>query len=166
VSSCLITLMEIDPVSETLCHLWDIRQWTTSRNQVILCIIYHQTLHTQSIILCGNRWTADLVCVKSSNRFQHWNQYIPYLFQTQVFPPIIHPFYKIGMISYSSCFLFADDIKTFCEIKSPHDSLLLQMDINCVHGGFISSFMKFKVNNTRVLSFSRKTSFLSFNYKL
>jgi hypothetical protein len=34
-----------------------------------------------------------------------------------------------GVVKYSNCFLFADDIKDFGEVKSPRDSLLLQSDI-------------------------------------
>jgi hypothetical protein len=65
-----------------------------------------------------------------------------------------------GVVKYSNCVLFADDIKIFREIKSPHDSLLLQSDINCVRGWCISNFMKLNVNKTRVISFSRKTNLL------
>jgi hypothetical protein len=35
-----------------------------------------------------------------------------------------------GVVKYSNCLLFADEIKIFPEIKSPHDSFLLHSDIN------------------------------------
>jgi hypothetical protein len=71
-----------------------------------------------------------------------------------------------GVVKYSNCLLFADDIKIFREIKSPHDSFLLQSDINCVHGWCISDFMKLNVNKTRVITFSRKMNLCLFDYKL
>lgn len=71
------------------------------------------------------------------------------------------------MIRYSDHFvLFDDDIRVFSEIKPAHESLLLQRNINCVHGQFISNFIKLKVNSTSVLSVPIITSLLSFDYKL
>jgi hypothetical protein len=74
--------------------------------------------------------------------------------------------YLFGVVKYSNCLLFADDIKIFREVKSPPDSLLLHTDINCVLGWCISNFMKLNINKTRVISFSRKTNLLLFDYKL
>jgi hypothetical protein len=71
-----------------------------------------------------------------------------------------------GVVKYSDCLLFADDIKLFREINSPHDSFLLQCDTNCVRGLCISNFMKLNVKKTRVISFSRKTKLRHFDYQL
>jgi hypothetical protein len=71
-----------------------------------------------------------------------------------------------GVVKYSNCLLFADDIKIFREVKSPRDILLLQSDTNCVRGLCFSNFMKLNVTKTRVISFSTKTNLLLFDYKL
>jgi hypothetical protein len=71
-----------------------------------------------------------------------------------------------GVVKYSNCLLLSDDIKSFREIKSPQDSLLLQCDKNCVLGWCISNCKKFNINKTRPISFCRKTNLLLFDIKL
>ena len=70
-----------------------------------------------------------------------------------------------GVVSYSNCRFFADDINVFREIKSLHDSLSLQSDINRFRRWCIANSTKLNANKTRVIS-SRKPKLLGFRYKL
>jgi hypothetical protein len=68
-------------------------------------------------------------------------------------------------INHSRYLLFADDINIFRAIKSPYDCSLLH-DIESVQSWCTANFMKLNINKTRVISFSRKTATLFFQYKL
>jgi hypothetical protein len=69
-------------------------------------------------------------------------------------------------INHSRYLLFADDIKIFRAIRSPYDCSLLQSDIDSVQSWCTANFMKLNISKTRVISFSRKTNTLFFQYKL
>lgn len=56
--------------------------------------------------------------------------------------------------------------QSFLWKKPTCDSLLLQRNINCACGWFISNFIKLKFNNTSVLSVTINSDLLGFNYKL
>jgi hypothetical protein len=59
-------------------------------------------------------------------------------------------------IQYSEYLLFADDLKIFRVIKSAKDYKLLQSDIDC--------HMKLNTLKTNIISFTRKTNSIHFNY--
>jgi hypothetical protein len=69
-------------------------------------------------------------------------------------------------INHSRYLLFADDIKIFRAIRSPYECSLLQSDIDSVQSWYTANFMKLNISKTRVISFSRKTNTLFFQYKL
>jgi hypothetical protein len=69
-------------------------------------------------------------------------------------------------INYSRYLIFADDIKIFRAIKSPNDCNRLQSDSYSVQGWCTANFMKLNISKTRVISFSRKTNTLTYDYKL
>jgi hypothetical protein len=69
-------------------------------------------------------------------------------------------------VIFSRCLLFGDDIKIFRVIKSPNDCNQVQSDIDSVQGWFTANFMKLSISKTRVISFSRKTNSLIYDYEL
>jgi hypothetical protein len=70
------------------------------------------------------------------------------------------------VINHSNCLLYADDLKVYRAINSPSDCLLLQSDIDCVHGWCSENFMKLNFSKIRVISFTKKTNVLSTNIDL
>jgi hypothetical protein len=71
-----------------------------------------------------------------------------------------------NVINYSRYLLFADDIKILRVIKSPNDCNRLQTDIDSVQGWFTANFMNLNISKARVISSSRKTNTLIYDYKL
>jgi hypothetical protein len=69
-------------------------------------------------------------------------------------------------ISYSKFILFADDLKIYRNINYVHDYKLLQSDINSVQNWCFENAMTLNVGKTTIISFTRKTVGLHFNYKL
>jgi hypothetical protein len=69
-------------------------------------------------------------------------------------------------VQYCKILIFADDVKIFRVINSPHDCLLLQSDINSVSDWCFANSMRLNTAKTRVMSYTRKTNFLSYNYQL
>jgi hypothetical protein len=69
------------------------------------------------------------------------------------------------VINNSNCLLFAD-LESCREISSPTDYLLLQSDIDCVHKWCSTNFMKPNFSKIRVISFTRKTNVLNYQYGL
>jgi hypothetical protein len=63
-------------------------------------------------------------------------------------------------------YTFSDDIKIFRPVYSPQDCYLLQSDINSVQGWCTANCMKLNIGKTKVISFSRKTNALIYDYKL
>jgi hypothetical protein len=61
--------------------------------------------------------------------------------------------------------LFADDVKIYQTVKSPQDCDLLQFDIDSTQGWCIANCMKLNISKTKVISFSRKTNVLIYDYK-
>jgi hypothetical protein len=57
-------------------------------------------------------------------------------------------------------------IKIFRAVDSPQDCYLLQSDINSIQGWCTANCMKLNIGKTRVISFSRKTNVLIYDYKL
>jgi hypothetical protein len=51
-------------------------------------------------------------------------------------------------------------------IKTPHDCLLLQMDTDFIHGWCTADYVKSNVSKSSVISFTRKTNMILFEYKL
>jgi hypothetical protein len=61
-------------------------------------------------------------------------------------------------------FFFADDIKIFRVIKSAKESKLLQSDIDCVQKWCYENYMKINTLKTNIISFTRITNSIHFNY--
>jgi hypothetical protein len=62
--------------------------------------------------------------------------------------------------------LFADDLKIYRTITNVDDCKLLQHDINSVHNWCLANGMKMNIGKTTIISFSRKTNSILFNYTL
>jgi hypothetical protein len=73
---------------------------------------------------------------------------------------------QCSSVQYCKLLIFADDVKIFRVINSPHDCLLLQSDINSVSDWCIANSIRLNTAKTRVVSYTRKTNFLSYNYQL
>jgi hypothetical protein len=69
-------------------------------------------------------------------------------------------------INYCKLLIFADDLKIFRVINSPHDCILLQTDINYVSDWCITNSMRLNIAKRRVTTYTRKTNFLSYEYQL
>jgi hypothetical protein len=69
-------------------------------------------------------------------------------------------------IAHSKYLLFADDVKIYRAVKSPQDCDLLQSDIYSIQGWCIANCMKLNISKTKVISFSRKTNMLIYDYNL
>jgi hypothetical protein len=69
-------------------------------------------------------------------------------------------------VAHSECLHFADDIKIYRAVRSPQDCYLLQSNINFTQGWCIANGMKLNISKTKVISFSRKTNVLIYDYKL
>jgi hypothetical protein len=62
--------------------------------------------------------------------------------------------------------LVADDLKIYRNIINIDDCELLQHDINSVHNWCLVNGMKINLGKTAIISFSRETNSIYFNYKL
>jgi hypothetical protein len=69
-------------------------------------------------------------------------------------------------VAHSKYLLLADDMKIYQAVKSSQDCSLLQSDVNSMKGWCIANYMKLKMSKTRVISFSRKTKVLIYDYKI
>ena len=69
-------------------------------------------------------------------------------------------------ISFSSCLIFADDVKIYKVIKSLVDFSQLQSDLNNFYNWCILNDLSLYVEKCSILSFSRSFSTLIFNYEL
>jgi hypothetical protein len=69
------------------------------------------------------------------------------------------------VINNSKWLIFADDLKVYQAINSPDEYLFLQIDIYCVHDWFSANFMEFNFSRIRVISFTRKTNVLNYQYR-
>jgi hypothetical protein len=69
-------------------------------------------------------------------------------------------------INHCKFLIFADDLKIFRAINSPHDCLLLQPGINSVSGWCAANSMRRNIAKTHTVSYSRKTNVLSYEYQL
>jgi hypothetical protein len=69
-------------------------------------------------------------------------------------------------IKHCNFLFFADDLKIFRVVKSPHVCLLFQSDINSVNDWCTANTMMLNAAKTRVVSYTRKTNFLSYKYQL
>jgi hypothetical protein len=70
------------------------------------------------------------------------------------------------VIAHSKYLFFADKVKIYRAVKSPQDCDLLQTDINSIQGWCIANCMKLNISKTKVISFSRKTNILIYDYNL
>jgi hypothetical protein len=89
--------------------------------------------------------------------------------QGSVLAPILFNLFINDLCSsvhYCKLLIFADNLKIFDVINSPHACLLLQSDISSVSDWCIANSMRLNTAKTRVVSYSRKTKFLSYNYQL
>jgi hypothetical protein len=69
-----------------------------------------------------------------------------------------------AIIKYSTLLLFADDLKIYRNIKSVRDCKALQADIYSVQHWCAENHMKLNTQKKRIISLSRKTSSVPFNY--
>jgi hypothetical protein len=69
-------------------------------------------------------------------------------------------------IKYCNSLIFADDLKIFCEITSSRDFLILQYDISSVYNGCIVNSVRLNINKMCIVSYSRKTNVLRYDYHL
>jgi hypothetical protein len=65
-------------------------------------------------------------------------------------------------VQYCKLLIFADDVKIFRVINSPHDCLVLQSDINCLSGWCIANSMRLNNAKARLVS---QTNLLTYNYQ-
>lgn len=65
-------------------------------------------------------------------------------------------------IQYSKFSMFVDDFKLFLEISSNSDYHKLQQDINSIYD--LKNKLPFNINKCLVLTYTRKTEFLKFDY--
>jgi hypothetical protein len=66
-----------------------------------------------------------------------------------------------NFVNYCELLVFADDLIIF---NSPHDCILLQSDINSVSDWSTANSMRLNIAETRVVSYTRKTNFLNYEY--
>jgi hypothetical protein len=71
-----------------------------------------------------------------------------------------------SVINHSRYLIFADGMKIYRAITFPEDCNLLQSDINSIQGWCTVNYMKLNISKTKVMSFSRKTNILIYEYKL
>lgn len=83
----------------------------------------------------------------------------PLLFN--IFVNDIHP-----AIKHCSLSQYADDMKLYRTISSPYDRVLLQNDINAVSAWCDCNYLKLNLSKTIVISYTRKSSPLTFTYLL
>jgi hypothetical protein len=70
------------------------------------------------------------------------------------------------VIKHSKYLLSADDLKIYRDISSPSDCLLLQSDIDRVHNWCLANCMRSNFSKIRVVSFTRETNVLNYQYRL
>jgi hypothetical protein len=66
----------------------------------------------------------------------------------------------------SQSLLFADDLKSYHSISDVDDCKLLQHDIDSLQNWCLDNGTKLNLSKTTVISFTRKTNSIYFNYKL
>jgi hypothetical protein len=71
-----------------------------------------------------------------------------------------------NVIKFSNYLLSVDDITIFQAVKDSSDCFLLQIDIDSICGWCTLNYMKINVSKPRVISFTRKTNTIRFEYKL
>ena len=69
-------------------------------------------------------------------------------------------------IKFSHHLLYADDLKIFRKIASPTDCHLLQNDIQFILSWSKTNGMEINRTKTQIISFTRKTNWIKFEYKL
>jgi hypothetical protein len=69
------------------------------------------------------------------------------------------------IIKYCIYLLFADDIKIYQAINSPEDCNILQSDTDSTRGWHAVNYMKLSIDETEVITFSRITNILIYEYK-
>jgi hypothetical protein len=69
-------------------------------------------------------------------------------------------------IHNSQCLLFADDLKIYRSIINVDDYKFLQHDIDSVQNRCLNKGTNLSLSKTTVISFTRKTNSIYFNYKL
>ena len=69
-------------------------------------------------------------------------------------------------LQFSTPSLFADDLKIFRKIEKLNDCLLLQSDIDRVHSWATKNGMVLNLTKTKYITFTRKTNWINFHYKL
>jgi hypothetical protein len=112
-----------------------------------------------------NRWSRVRVCSTLSQPFQ----VISGVLQGSVLGPFLFNLFindLCSSIHYCKLLIFADDVKIFRVINSPHDCLLLQSDINSMSDWCVADSMRLNTAKMRVVSYTRKTIFFSYNYQL
>jgi hypothetical protein len=69
-------------------------------------------------------------------------------------------------VAHCKYLLFADDFELYSVIKSAEDCNLLQPDdVNSIQGWCTDNYTKLNITKTKVMSFSRITSVLIYDYK-
>lgn len=69
------------------------------------------------------------------------------------------------VVKYSICLLFADDLKIFKEIRTPHDASYLQKDLNSIQDWMVLNKFSFNVKKCFVISFY-SNNFVGFEYSI
>jgi hypothetical protein len=77
-----------------------------------------------------------------------------------------HYYYYYYYHQHSQCLLFADDLKIYRSNSDVDDCKLLQHDIDSVQNWCLDDSMKLNSSKTTIISFTRKTNSIYFNYKL
>lgn len=72
----------------------------------------------------------------------------------------------MGVVSFANCLLYMDDVKLYCEIITENDSNLLQKDIINIQKWCLDNEMKTNSDKCAVISFSRKSFPMIYNYKI
>jgi hypothetical protein len=67
-------------------------------------------------------------------------------------------------INHSKFLLFADDLKIYQKIKSSEDCKALQVDIDAVQQWCSENGMELSIQETKIISFTRKTISILFKY--
>jgi hypothetical protein len=121
---------------------------------------------SHELILSGNATVSRVSLIWLLN-YSRLYEIATILVQTLNIPPLNKlRYYLCDVINHSDCLLFADDVKVCRAINSPSDCLLLQSDIDCLHAWCSANFMKPNFSKIRVISFTRKTNFSNYQYRL
>jgi hypothetical protein len=73
--------------------------------------------------------------------------------------------YLCNSIKHCTFLIFADDLKIFRVINSPHDCFSLETDINFVSDWCAANSMGLNIAKTRVVSYFRKANVLRYEYQ-